>query len=91
LHESISDGEPNQAWIGQLFFSNGLDDNRRRDIFAQRLANREEYLAALEEKYDFLAQVIDAEVDEIRLLTLEARLHQTRAEIDWLVQTIDNI
>ena len=91
LQETVDDSEPNQSWMGQLFFSSGIDDERRAEILQHRLDDREERLVALEEKHDFLSKVVDARLDAIRVMTLDARLHQIRAEIEWLKQAIDQL
>ncbi len=91
LQETVDDSEPNQAWMGQLFFSSGVDDDRRAEILQHRLTEREERLAALEEKHEFLAKVVDARLDAIRVMTLDARMHQMKAEIEWLNKAINEL
>lgn len=91
LNEDVDDSEPNQSWIGQLFFSSGISNDRRKEILQNRLDDREERLKALNEKHEFLEKVVDAELDKIRVLTLEARIHQIKAEIEWLGQTIQSL
>lgn len=89
LQETVSDGDANQSWMGQLYFSSHIDDARRREIFQKRLNDRQERHKAMEDKKEFLSKVVDGELDQIRLLTLEGQLHILSAEIDWLKSAIE--